>query len=179
MLLINFHSVQLASKRLRASCVKFSRHWNHTTLDCGMYGFMIFLASSSRFIGKIVITPGLQRGNCGSLKGERMPKKIDRDNLTTRWKTIQDLCSVIACHSAFEDCMDGDGVGLGRRHSVINLSLLTMVEENSWPLIVLSTWIVDFLEELMRECVLLGDSREGLGEEVTGMSWVRDCSDAS
>jgi len=32
---------------------------------------------------------------------------------------------------------------------------------------------VDFLEELLRKCVLLGDSREGLGEEITGVSWVR------
>jgi len=80
-----------------------------------------------------------------------MPKQIDKDDFTTRWKTIQDLCSVIACHSAFEDCMDSDGIGL----------------ENSWPLIVLSTWVVDFLEELLRECVLLGDSREGLGGGIT------------
>lgn len=28
----------------------------------------------------------------------------------------------------------------------------------------------------MRECVLLGDSREGLGDQVTGMSLVCDCS---
>jgi hypothetical protein len=89
------------------------------------------------------------------LKGERMQKKLDKDDFATRWKTIRDLCSVIACHSAFEDCMDGDDVGL----------------ENSWPLIVQSTWFVDFLEELMRECVLLGDSREGLGDEVTGVCW--------
>lgn len=31
---------------------------------------------------------------------------------------------------------------------------------------------MDFLEELLRECVLLGDSREGLREEITGVSWV-------
>jgi len=46
------------------------------------------------------------------------------------------------------------------------------VEEYSWPLIVLSTWFMNFLEELMRECVLLGDSRESVGREVTGMSFV-------
>ena len=54
------------------------------------------------------------------------------------------------------------------------LSLLTIIKEYSWPLIVQSTWFVGFLEELMRECVLLGDSREGLGEEVTGVSSVCD-----
>ena len=139
-------------------------------MDCGMYGSMIFLAFSSRFTGEIVITLDLQRDNCGSLKGERMPKKIDKDDFTTRWKTIQDLCSVIACHSAFEDCMDGDTIGLGRHRVIVHLSSLIIVEENSWQLIVLSTWFVDFLGELMRECVLLGDSRDGL--EITGMSWM-------
>jgi hypothetical protein len=29
---------------------------------------------------------------------------------------------------------------------------------------------MEFLEELMRECVLLGDSREGLREEIAGVS---------
>jgi hypothetical protein len=149
------------------------------TMDCGTYGFMILLASSSRFIGETLVTPGLQRGNCGSLKGEKTPKKFNKDDFTNRWKTMQDLCSVIACHSAFEDCMDGDSVGLGRHRVIVNPSSLTIVEENSWPLIVLSTWLVDFLEELMRECVLLGDSRAGLGEEITGMSWASDCSDIS
>jgi hypothetical protein len=90
-------------------------------MDCGTYGSMISLASSSRFTGKMVVTLGLQRGDCGSLKGERMPKKFDKDDFTTRWKTVQDLCSVIACHSAFEDCMDDDGIGLGRHRVIVHL----------------------------------------------------------
>ncbi|KAI9446360.1 hypothetical protein H4582DRAFT_1905171 [Lactarius indigo] len=80
------------------------------------------------------------------LKGERAQKTLEKDNFRSRWKTMLDLCSVIACHSAFEDCMDGDSIGL----------------DNIWPMTVLSTWFMDFLEELMRECTLLGDSREGL-----------------
>jgi hypothetical protein len=103
------------------------------------------------------------------LKGETVQKKLDKEDFTTRWKTIQNLCSVIACHSAFEDCMDGDNVGLGGRHVIIYLLSLTIIKEHSWPLIIQSTWFLGFLEELMRECVLLGDSREGLGEEVTGV----------
>lgn len=99
-----------------------------------------------------------------------MQKQLDKEDFATRWKTIQDLCSVIACHSAFEDCMDGDN-GLGGHHVIVYLSSLTIVKENIWPLIVQSTWFVNFLEELMRECVLLGDSREGLGDEVTGVCW--------
>jgi hypothetical protein len=83
------------------------------------------------------------------LKGEREQKALAKEDFGTRWKAIFDLCSVIACHSAFEDCMDGDSIGL----------------DNVWPLTVLSTWFMEFLEELMRECVLLGDSREGLADE--------------
>ncbi|KAI9466307.1 hypothetical protein BJY52DRAFT_347684 [Lactarius psammicola] len=83
------------------------------------------------------------------LKGERAQKAVEKDNFRIRWKTMQDLCSVIACHSAFEDCMDGDSIGL----------------DNIWPLTVLSTWFMEFLEELMRECTLLGDSREGLADQ--------------
>jgi len=70
--------------------------------------------------------------------------------------------------------MDGDSVGLGERHIIIYLLSLTIIKEYSWPLIVQSTWFVGFLEELMRECVLLGDSREGLGEEFTGALSVCD-----
>lgn len=54
-----------------------------------------------------------------------MQKKLDKEDFATRWKTVQDLCSVIACHSAFEDCMDGDNfghVGLGRHHVIVYLS---------------------------------------------------------
>lgn len=83
------------------------------------------------------------------LKGERAQKALEKEDFTIRWKTMLDFCSVVACHSAFEDCMDGDSIGL----------------DNIWPLTVLSTWFMDFLGELMRVCVLLGDSREGLEDE--------------
>ena len=79
-----------------------------------MYGFMSILASSWRFIGKDVRRASVPRSDCCRLKGDRMPKKVDKEDFATRWKTIRDLCSVIACHNAFEDCTDGDGVGLGR-----------------------------------------------------------------
>ncbi|KAI0306477.1 hypothetical protein B0F90DRAFT_1690235 [Multifurca ochricompacta] len=88
--------------------------------------------------------------NFGRLKGERTQKTFEREDLKVRWRTVLDMCSVIACHSAFQDCMDGDSVEL----------------DNMWPLTVLSAWFVDFLEELLRECVLLGDSKEGLVDEI-------------
>jgi hypothetical protein len=54
----------------------------------------------------------------GRLKGERMQKKSEKEDFRIRWKTIQDICSVMACHSAFQDCMDGNSVELGE-HNVV------------------------------------------------------------
>lgn len=51
--------------------------------------------------------------NSGRLKGEREQKALAKEDFRNRWKAMFDLCSVIACHSAFEDCMDGDSIGLG------------------------------------------------------------------
>ena len=54
--------------------------------------------------------------NSGRSKCDRAQKALEKENLRIRWKTMLDLCSVIACHSAFEDCMDGDSIGLGMCH---------------------------------------------------------------
>ncbi|KAG2078225.1 hypothetical protein BDR04DRAFT_1087976 [Suillus decipiens] len=51
------------------------------------------------------------------------------------------VCSVSACFSAFEDCKESEGYDL----------------EPVWQLISLSTWVVAFLEDLMKECVFLAD----------------------
>ncbi|TFY72667.1 hypothetical protein EVG20_g347 [Dentipellis fragilis] len=54
----------------------------------------------------------------------RQAPNPDIEELNSRWKAAQDLCSVAACANAFEDCKDGD------------------------------QWLIDFLEQLMRECIL-------------------------
>ncbi|KIK49200.1 hypothetical protein CY34DRAFT_797139 [Suillus luteus UH-Slu-Lm8-n1] len=51
------------------------------------------------------------------------------------------VCSVSACLAAFEDCKESEGYDL----------------EPVWQLISLSTWVVAFLEDLMKECVFLAD----------------------
>jgi hypothetical protein len=51
------------------------------------------------------------------------------------------VCSVSACLAAFEDCKESEGYDL----------------EPVWQLICLSTWVVSFLEDLMKECVFLAD----------------------
>jgi hypothetical protein len=86
------------------------------------------------------------------LKGERIQKNLDKKDLTTRWKTIQDFCSVIACHSAFEDCMDGDNVGLGGRHVIIYLLSLTIIKREQLA--------VDSTEYMV--CRFLGGIDEGV-----------------
>ena len=53
------------------------------------------------------------KSNSGRLKSEREQKASAKEDLRIRWKAMLDLCSVIACHSAFEDCMDGSSIGLG------------------------------------------------------------------
>jgi hypothetical protein len=78
-----------------------------------MYGFRNFSVSLSRSTGRIIFTPSHYESNSGRLKGEREQKALAKEDFGTRWKAIFDLCSVIACHSAFEDCMDGDSIGLG------------------------------------------------------------------
>ncbi|THH20782.1 hypothetical protein EW146_g628 [Bondarzewia mesenterica] len=61
-----------------------------------------------------------------------------RDELDARHRTAQNLCSVIACHNAFEDCRDGELYDL----------------EAVWPLIGLSSWFLELVEGLLKECVL-------------------------
>ncbi|KAG1832036.1 hypothetical protein EV424DRAFT_1369379 [Suillus variegatus] len=51
------------------------------------------------------------------------------------------VCSVSACSAAFENCKESEGYDL----------------EPVWQLISLSTWVIAFLEDLMKECVFLAD----------------------
>lgn len=45
----------------------------------------------------------------------------EQDELSVRWRTAQDICSVIACHSAFEEYKDGDLLNLSRGFQLIPL----------------------------------------------------------
>jgi len=48
-----------------------------------------------------------------SAKSFQTRKEDDRESLLARLQIAQDLCSIAACSSAFEDCEDGDGYDLG------------------------------------------------------------------
>ncbi|TFK42513.1 hypothetical protein BDQ12DRAFT_676334 [Crucibulum laeve] len=65
----------------------------------------------------------------------------DREVLTARWQTAHDICSLMAGNMAFEDCHEGEGYDVSA----------------AWQLIGISTWIVNFTERLMKQCVLSWD----------------------
>ncbi|KAH0583791.1 hypothetical protein H2248_009394 [Termitomyces sp. 'cryptogamus'] len=60
------------------------------------------------------------------------------EDLTARWKTAHELCSLVACNQAFDDCKEGDTYDL----------------DAVWQLVSLSTWIVSLTESLLKECVM-------------------------
>ncbi|KAI0054153.1 hypothetical protein FA95DRAFT_1480491 [Auriscalpium vulgare] len=90
-------------------------------------------------------------------RAQRVHNDVEKEELTVRWKTAQDLCSLMACHGAFDDCENGDfGVFYGQFMSGVGFDRTPT--DAVWPLSRLSAWTMDFLENLMKECVLEGDS---------------------
>ncbi|KAJ7235441.1 hypothetical protein B0H12DRAFT_1027447 [Mycena haematopus] len=71
----------------------------------------------------------------------RVDSGAERDILDARWRAALDMCSLTSCNAAFEDCKDGDGFDLNA----------------VWQLVGLSTWVVGFVEKLLKECVLSSD----------------------
>ncbi|KAG6898359.1 hypothetical protein C0992_009034 [Termitomyces sp. T32_za158] len=85
-----------------------------------------------------------------------MTDKDSSEDLTTRWKVAHELCDLVACNQAFEDCKDGD---------IYDLDAV-------WQLIGLSTWIVSLTEKLLKECVISSNldssgSKKGNGGDVS------------
>ncbi|KAJ7709826.1 hypothetical protein B0H17DRAFT_1029380 [Mycena rosella] len=75
------------------------------------------------------------------MRALKMHSGIEREILTARWQTAHDMCSLASCNAAFEDCKDGDAFDL----------------DAVWQLVGLSTWVVAFIEKLLKECVLASD----------------------
>lgn len=46
----------------------------------------------------------------------RTAKGAEKDSLNSRWKSAHDLCSLVICNSAFDDCRDADGPDLSECH---------------------------------------------------------------
>jgi len=71
----------------------------------------------------------------------RYSQGVEKANLAAQWKTAHDACSLEALNTAFEDCRDGDAYDL----------------EAIWQLVGLSTWFIDFMERLLKDCVAFND----------------------
>ncbi|KAJ7063374.1 hypothetical protein C8F01DRAFT_1132759 [Mycena amicta] len=86
------------------------------------------------------------------LRALKAPSPLERKELEIRWQTAFDICSITSCNSAFVDCQLGD---------VFDLSAV-------WQLVALSTWIVTFVEKLLRECVLVTNMAKLRPDSQTG-----------
>ncbi|KAJ7940556.1 hypothetical protein B0H13DRAFT_1938690 [Mycena leptocephala] len=75
------------------------------------------------------------------MRALRVDSETEREILEARWQTALDICALASCNAAFEDCKDGDGFDL----------------DAVWQLVGLSTWVVAFVEKLLKECVLSSD----------------------
>ncbi|KDQ60976.1 hypothetical protein JAAARDRAFT_31975 [Jaapia argillacea MUCL 33604] len=75
-------------------------------------------------------------------RSQAVKDSSEKEDLNARWQIAHDACSVVACNSAFDDCREGDGYDL----------------EAVWQLIGLCRWSVDFVEKLMKACILVEDS---------------------
>ncbi|KAG2157205.1 hypothetical protein DEU56DRAFT_763462 [Suillus clintonianus] len=74
-------------------------------------------------------------------RARRTKNEDEKEKYLMLSRNALNVCSVSACLAAFEDCQESEGYDL----------------EPVWQLISLSTWVVAFLEELMKECVFLAD----------------------
>ncbi|KAJ7774920.1 hypothetical protein B0H16DRAFT_1362208 [Mycena metata] len=75
------------------------------------------------------------------MRAQKVNSETEREILETRWQTALDMCSLASCNAAFEDCKEDDGFDL----------------DAVWQLVALSTWVVGFVEKLLKECVLYSD----------------------
>ena len=80
--------------------------------------------------------------------------------MTYQWKAAHDICSIEALNTAFEDCRDGEAYDLGMqllKAFSMQWLYLKVPLEAIWQLVDLSTWFIDFLERLMKECIAFSD----------------------
>jgi len=70
--------------------------------------------------------------------------EAEKDDFLARSLVGHEICSVVACRKAWEECSEGDGFDLNA----------------AWHLVGLTGWIIEFFERLMKDCVLFSsDSR--------------------
>ncbi|KAJ7632699.1 hypothetical protein FB45DRAFT_866294 [Roridomyces roridus] len=75
------------------------------------------------------------------MRARNIASATEREVLEARWQTALDICSLASCNAAFDECRENGGFEL----------------DAVWQLVGISTWIVDFTEKLLRECILSFD----------------------
>src|SRR3984957_18944450 len=92
------------------------------------------------------------------LRALRVKDCAEKALLDLCWQTARDVCSLVACHTAFEDCKDAEGYDLGKTKSVSSFPVASHCPAAIWQLVSLSEWIIDFIVKLLSECVLSRDA---------------------
>jgi len=95
------------------------------------------------------------------------------EELNVMWQTAHDMCSLSAYHAAFADCKEGEVYDPSEPHSYsdradeLTVNLPSPRLDTVWQLIGLTNWVMDFLERLMKECILFGEQPAGVeGDKV-------------
>lgn len=97
---------------------------------------------------------------CCRIKARQSEGEVMKE-LNGRWLNGHDLCTVSACNVAFEDCREGDGYDLGTPVLASRvLPLLSFATDAVWQLVGLSHWVIEFLERLMKACLLFAGQKK-------------------
>jgi len=73
-----------------------------------------------------------------TLKGTQSKNDEEKEDCEARSSVGHDICSMVYCNRAWEDCIDGEGYDL----------------DTIWHLLGLSGWIIELLEKILKETVL-------------------------
>jgi hypothetical protein len=115
-------------------------------------------------------------------KGLRAANDAERKSLVARWQTAHSICSLAACSMAFQGCKEGETYDLGESfHQCRNELTDNDYLEAVWQLVGLSSWGIEFLENLMKECVLfrpagdVGQPQSDENDDLFGSGPCRRC----
>lgn len=101
---------------------------------------------------------------CNRARARWTQNEDEKERYLMLSRNALNVCSVSACSAAFENCKESEGYDLGESvvssrplEPALNVVAFIISKEPVWQLISLSTWVIAFLEDLMKECVFLAD----------------------
>lgn len=85
--------------------------------------------------------------------------ETEREQLNEQWKVVHDLCSISALNVAFDECFDGESYDLGKFSCHVSSLYpeLSLATDAIWQLIGLSSWFVQLLERIVKQCIYVGE----------------------